>query len=106
MNIHTSVYITRAEKRWPKRNEIKYRPVQDDAPQPEFGTAGFYKLRGRTAGLLGYGAIARETARLLQTFGLNIIAANSTGERKVDDGVSCGWCEGYRSREPDPGRLE
>lgn len=67
---------------------MKYRPDPDAAPTTSFGETGFYKMRGRTAGLLGYGAIARETARLLQAFGIKVIAANSRGERRVDDGVS------------------
>lgn len=67
---------------------MKYRPDPNEAHQSNFGSTGFYKMRGRTAGLLGYGAIARETARLLQAFGIKVIAANSRGERRVDDGVS------------------
>jgi phosphoglycerate dehydrogenase-like enzyme len=34
----------------------------------------------------GYGHIAREAARLLKAFNLNIIAANSTGKQTVDEG--------------------
>jgi hypothetical protein len=34
--------------------------------------------------------LGRETARLLQAFGVNIIAANSSGKATVDDGVSGG----------------
>jgi hypothetical protein len=36
----------------------------------------------------GYGHLGRESARLLQAFGCNIIAANSNGQRRLDDGVS------------------
>lgn len=67
---------------------MKYRPDPNEAPSSSFGATSYYKMRGRTAGLLGYGAIARETARLLQAFGIKVIAANSRGERRVDDGVS------------------
>lgn len=45
-------------------------------------------LKGRTAGLLGYGALGRETARLLQGFGMRIVACNTSGERTDQDGVS------------------
>ena len=45
-------------------------------------------LKGRTAGLLGYGALGRETARLLQAFGMRIVACNTSGKRTEQDGVS------------------
>ncbi|RSH78541.1 uncharacterized protein EHS24_002267 [Apiotrichum porosum] len=35
---------------------------------------------GRTVGLLGYGALGRETARLLKAHGMRVIAANTTGQ--------------------------
>ncbi|ODN72674.1 hypothetical protein L202_08114 [Cryptococcus amylolentus CBS 6039] len=54
---------------------------------PEYHTQGFGRsLYGKTAGLLGYGHIARETARLLKAFNVNVIAANSKGDKRVDDG--------------------
>lgn len=49
----------------------------------EVGPVGkFYNrpLWGRTAGMLGYGALGRETARLLKAHGMRIIAANSSGQ--------------------------
>lgn len=52
-----------------------------------FGTLGLMILRGKTVGLLGYGHIARETARLLKAFGCKIVAANTAGKRTR--------CEGY-----------
>ncbi|KAL1406143.1 hypothetical protein Q8F55_007827 [Vanrija albida] len=80
-NFQNSHYIARSEKRWVKRPELRYR---DESASGFF--IGAHSLRGRTVGLLGYGHIARETARLLQAFGAVVIAANSTGERKQDDG--------------------
>ncbi|RSH90408.1 hypothetical protein EHS25_001013 [Saitozyma podzolica] len=47
---------------------------------------GFQSIRGKTAGFLGYGNIARETARLLQAFGANIIAANSDVKKRGSSG--------------------
>jgi lactate dehydrogenase-like 2-hydroxyacid dehydrogenase len=38
--------------------------------------------------LQGYGHIGRETARLLKAFNVDVIVANSNGERREDDGVS------------------
>jgi hypothetical protein len=43
----------------------------------------------RSSRLKGYGHIARETARLLKVFNCEIIAANSSGKRGTDTGVSC-----------------
>ena len=46
-------------------------------------------LRGRTCGILGFGGIGRETARLLRFLGMHIEAINSTG--KTDEPVRfCG----------------
>ncbi|WWC92649.1 uncharacterized protein L201_007608 [Kwoniella dendrophila CBS 6074] len=41
---------------------------------------------GRTAGLLGYGALGRETARLLKAHGMRIIAANTSGKATPQEG--------------------
>lgn len=43
---------------------------------------------GRSFGIQGYGHIARETARLFQAFNCQVIAANSSGKRRTDIGVS------------------
>ncbi|PWN50496.1 hypothetical protein IE53DRAFT_92692 [Violaceomyces palustris] len=43
-------------------------------------------IRGKTFGFLGYGHIARETARLVLPFGARVIAANTTGRRVKDTG--------------------
>jgi phosphoglycerate dehydrogenase-like enzyme len=39
-------------------------------------------LRGRTALIVGYGGVGRETARLLSAFGMRIIAATADGRRQ------------------------
>ncbi|KAJ9117000.1 hypothetical protein QFC22_004658 [Naganishia vaughanmartiniae] len=48
---------------------------------PELGNGGFVvrELRGRTIGLLGYGHIARETARMAQALGMRVTCATRTG---------------------------
>ncbi|PWN91045.1 hypothetical protein FA10DRAFT_267458 [Acaromyces ingoldii] len=43
-------------------------------------------IRGRTVGLLGYGHLGRETARLLKAYGAHVIAANTRGTRSTDTG--------------------
>lgn len=44
------------------------------------------ELRGRTMGILGYGHIGRECARLATAFGMNILACSSDGNKKVEEG--------------------
>jgi len=38
--------------------------------------------------MLGYGALGRETARLLKSHGMKVIAANTSGRATTQDGVS------------------
>jgi phosphoglycerate dehydrogenase-like enzyme len=84
-NIHTSVTITRTHGRWPRRDELALNPDKS-ADLRKFGTLGLINLRGKTVGMLGYGHIARETARLLQAFGCEILAANTAGKKSKCDG--------------------
>jgi phosphoglycerate dehydrogenase-like enzyme len=44
------------------------------------------ELRGRTLGIVGYGAIGREVGRLAQAFGMRILAVNRSGKRQPDRG--------------------
>ncbi|MEA4811554.1 MAG: D-2-hydroxyacid dehydrogenase [Anaerolineaceae bacterium] len=43
-------------------------------------------LRGKTVGIVGYGSIGREVARLLQPFGMQILAAKKNVMELEDDG--------------------
>lgn len=43
---------------------------------------------GRTAGMLGYGQLGRESARLLKAMGMRIVAANTSGKATPQEGVS------------------
>jgi phosphoglycerate dehydrogenase-like enzyme len=47
------------------------------------------ELRGQTLGVLGYGSIGRETARLAQSFGMRVLACKKDPSKRVDNG----WCE-------------
>lgn len=44
------------------------------------------ELRGSTVGIVGYGSIGRQTARLLQPFGATILAAKRNAMRTTDEG--------------------
>jgi phosphoglycerate dehydrogenase-like enzyme len=46
------------------------------------------ELSGSTVGLVGYGSIAREVARLLQVFNVRILAAKKDVKQPVDQGYS------------------
>lgn len=45
-------------------------------------------LRGKTVGIVGYGSIGRETARLADAFGMTVLAL----KRNPDDRRDHGWC--------------
>ncbi|MGA9723031.1 MAG: D-2-hydroxyacid dehydrogenase [Candidatus Binatus sp.] len=46
------------------------------------------ELRGRTIGIVGYGSIGRETARLAQAFGMTVLALKRDPAQRRDPG----WC--------------
>ncbi len=62
-------YQLKAE--WPKDRWERFRPVE---------------LRGSTVGIVGYGSIGREVARLLQPFGVKILAAKRDAMHPQDKG--------------------
>ncbi|KIR26799.1 oxidoreductase [Cryptococcus deuterogattii 99/473] len=66
----------RTEKRWLSEAEC------DMDGQAYYARKTFQ----RTAGLLGYGSLGRETARLLKAHGMRIIAANTSGKATPQDG--------------------
>jgi phosphoglycerate dehydrogenase-like enzyme len=47
-----------------------------------------FELRGKTVGLVGYGSIGRQIARLLQPFGVTILAAKYDAKRTQDSGYT------------------
>ena len=48
--------------------------------------AGVAELRGKAMGIIGYGCIGRETARLAKAFGMDVIVATSSGTRAPGHG--------------------
>lgn len=65
--LHTNQY--KAE--WPKDRWERFKPLE---------------LRGSTVGIIGYGSIGREIARLLQPFGVTILAAKRDVMHPEDEG--------------------
>ncbi|EKM51281.1 uncharacterized protein PHACADRAFT_177935 [Phanerochaete carnosa HHB-10118-sp] len=71
--LQEQILISQVEKRWGTNDDM--------------GSMGFIReLRGKTVGILGYGHIGREAARLAAAFGATIIAANTSGKRTPQDG--------------------
>lgn len=69
--------------RFPVAFEAQQRGVWDDAARK---TMMPMALRGRTIGVLGYGAIGRETARLAHALGMSVHAAVRDVSRRAYDG--------------------
>lgn len=72
---------------------LYYTDIQDKQKwvrgEDSFGDPNYYarSLYGRTAGMLGYGALGRETARLLKAHGMRVVAANTSGKAGSDPEV-------------------
>ncbi|KAI5476112.1 hypothetical protein MNV49_000430 [Pseudohyphozyma bogoriensis] len=83
LRLPKQILVARTEARWASGEEI----AEGVEAHGENDTPYFVRsLRGKTVGFLGYGHIARAAARLLQPHGVEIIAANTTGTRREDDG--------------------
>ncbi|KAF0111358.1 MAG: oxidoreductase [Chloroflexi bacterium] len=65
--------INQMKKEWPKDRWEKFTPVE---------------LSGSTVGLVGYGSISREVARLLQPFNVKVLAAKKDVMHPADIGYS------------------
>ncbi len=69
----TDLIANREKMEWPRDRWDRFAPRE---------------LRGSTVGLVGYGSIARETARLLQPFGVTVLAAKRDAMHPQDDGYT------------------
>ncbi len=61
-------------------------------PYPALFVKGSHELRGRTLGLVGYGAIAHEVAKRARSLGMKLVSA-STPERERERGLRPGSAE-------------
>lgn len=59
--------------------------LQDQKWVPARAMMNITELGTQTVGLLGYGSINRETARLAKAYGCRILAATSDGQKKPDE---------------------
>ncbi len=67
----TDLHANQFKAEWPKDRWDRFRPTE---------------LRGSTVGIVGYGSIGREIARLLQPFDVQILAAKRDVMHPQDDG--------------------
>ena len=65
------LFTLQARSEWPRERWERLQP---------------HELRGSTVGIIGYGSIGRELARLLEPFGVNILAAKHDAMHPEDDG--------------------
>ena len=59
---------------------------QHEWPKDRWGKLLPNDLRGSTIGILGYGSIGREIARLARSFGMTVLATKKDARKLVDDG--------------------
>ncbi|WVQ99102.1 hypothetical protein IAU59_006234 [Kwoniella sp. CBS 9459] len=81
MKLQIQFHLARSDAEWPSRDRVVEAAGHSAKKHP-----GNRTLYGKTVGLLGYGHIARETARLFKAFNCKIIAANSKGDRRPEEG--------------------
>lgn len=81
MKLQIQFHLARTNAEWPSRDQVLQHAGAAGQTHP-----GNRCLYGKTIGMLGYGHIARETARLFKAFNCNVIAANSKGDKRPEEG--------------------
>ncbi len=66
-----SLGVSQKKSEWPKDRFERFSP---------------FELRGKTVGIVGYGSIGRQVARLLQPFGMTILATKHNAKQPRDGG--------------------
>src|SRR5512133_298704 len=66
-----ALMASQKKSEWPKDRFEKFSPIE---------------LNGKTIGIIGYGSIGRQIARLLQPFGVTILATKRNGFNPADEG--------------------
>ena len=66
-----ALYASQRRAEWPKDRFEKFLPVE---------------LRGSTVGIIGYGSIGRQIARLLEPFGVTLLATKRDAKSTADNG--------------------
>ncbi|MFZ3081049.1 MAG: D-2-hydroxyacid dehydrogenase [Bellilinea sp.] len=67
------LHVNQFKADWPKDRWERFKPIE---------------LRGSTVGIVGYGSIGREIARLLQPFEVKVLAAKRDAMKPLDDGYT------------------
>lgn len=68
-----AVLVSQKKAEWPKDRFERFSP---------------FELNGKTLGIVGYGSIGRQVARLLQPFGMTLLATKRNGFNPADEGYS------------------
>jgi len=61
---------------------------QTEWPEGRWEKFAMPELRGSSLGIVGYGSIGRELARLAQAMGMRVLALNRSGQRMSNDGYT------------------
>lgn len=91
-------YILGSMLAWTRRFHVSIRAqLRHEWIRVGYFMASADELRGKTIGVIGYGSIGRETARLAQAFGMRVLALKRNPESRAETGwilPGCGDSEG------------
>jgi phosphoglycerate dehydrogenase-like enzyme len=71
--------------RWKLPSMFRWQ-LRAEWPKDRWDKITMPELRGSTLGIVGYGSIGRELARLAQALGMRVLAVNRSGQRIPEDG--------------------